>query len=316
MGQWTKYLIPLLALIGALFGIWTVYNSQKTFPVPPILFAPAHSPYPHAIAGTGIIEASSSNISIGSPFDLVITKICVVEGQHVKVGDPLFYLDTRTFEAQLAAAVAEKNVSLVNYADKKMQFSFYKRLKDSRAVSQQVFQQARYAVLQAIRSVKVSQANIAVAKSNIERSIVRAPIDGEILQVNIHVGEIAPIIPITSSQSLWGTASQGSLLLMGSVEPLRIRVDIDENDAWRFQEGSPGTAFVRGNTNIHFPVQFTLLEPYIVPKKSFSGATNERVDTRVLQVLYSFDKGDLPVYPGQVLDLFIEAKPNEVMWQR
>ena len=33
------------------------------------------------------------------------------------------------------------------------------------------------------------------------------------------------------------------------------------------------------------------------------------VDTRVLQVLYRFEKGDLPVYAGQVLDVFVEAKP-------
>jgi HlyD family secretion protein len=55
-------------------------------------------------------------------------------------------------------------------------------------------------------------------------------------------------------------------------------------------------------------MKFVRLEPYIIPKRSFTGDTIERVDTRVLQVLYEFEKGDLPIYPGQVLDIFIEAE--------
>jgi HlyD family secretion protein len=306
-----KSVIPLLALIGALLGLWMVYQSQKRVPVPPILFEPPRSPYAHAIAGTGIIEASSSNIAIGSPFDLIVAEIFVEDGQKVKVGDPLFQLDSRTLEAQVAAAQAERDLSVVTYLDKKKQFSFYKRLKDTKAVSEQTFQQARFALLEAAKSVKVSQANLLVAKTNVERATVRSPIDGEILQTNLHVGEMAPILLLTSSQSVWQTAAKGTLLLMGAVNPLQVRVDIDEDDAWRYEAGSAATAFVRGTSRINFPVNFQKIEPYIIPKSSFSGATSERVDTRVLQVLYTFEKGDLPVYPGQVLDLFIESKPND-----
>lgn len=305
---WRKYLIPLLALAGAIFGIWTVYKSQVTVPVAPILFPPPQSPYPNAIAGAGIIEASSQNISIGTPFNEIITKIFVVEGDRVSTGDPLFQLDLRTFEAQLLSAQAQLRLAIANYEDKSKQFSFYKRLKDPRAVSEQVFQQTNYAILEAEESVKVAEANVKIAQTNIDRSTVRAPIDGEILQMNIHIGEIAPIIPFISSQSTWLTASQGSLMLLGSVEPLQVRIDIDEDDAWRFEKGAEATAFVRGNSRINFVLKFLRIEPYIIPKSSFTGATTERVDTRVLQVLYNFEKKDLPIFPGQILDIFIESK--------
>jgi len=46
-----------------------------------------------------------------------------------------------------------------------------------------------------------------------------------------------------------------------------------------------------------------------VPKRSLTGDSTERVDTRVLQVLYRFDRGDLPVYVGQQMDVFVEAPP-------
>ena len=304
-----KYLLPFLALVGAIFGLMMVYWTQKTLPVPPVLFPPAKSPYVHSIAGAGIIEASSQNISIGTPFNEIIKKIHVVEGDRVKAGDPLFELDLRNLEAELASAKAELKLAEVDCDNKRKQYSFYQRLKDNRAVSEQDYQTAYYALLEAEENVKVAKANLDIIATNIDRSIIKAPIDGEILQVNIHVGEIAPIIPFISAQSTWLTAANGTLILMGNINPFQVRVDIDEDDAWRFTPGSRATAFVRGNSLINFPLRFVRVEPYIIPKTSFTGMTIERVDTRVLQVLYQFERGKLPVYAGQVLDIFIESKP-------
>lgn len=306
-----KYFIPILAVIGALFGLMTVYWSQQAVPIPPILFPPPESPYRYAIAASGIIEASSQNISIGTPFNEIIEEIFIREGDVVKKGEPLFRLNTQIFEAQLATAKANLELASVDLQDKQKQYSFYQRLKDTKAVSEQVYQQAYYAVVEAEENIKVAQANVEIAATNIARSTVRAPIEGEILQLNIHIGEIAPIIPFISSQSTWKTAANGSLLLMGRVQPMQVRIDIDEEDAWRFERGASATAFVRGNSRIHFPLEFVGLEPYILPKSSFTGATNERVDTRVLQALYQFNKQDLPVYCGQILDIFIDSKPIE-----
>lgn len=311
MAMIRKYFFLLLALVGAIFGALTVYKSEQTFPVPPILFPPAASPYTHSIAGAGIIEASSQNISIGTPFNEIITKIHVIEGDWVKAGDPLFELDLRNFNALLETAKASLDLVLSDLADKKTQYSFYQRLKDTRAVSEQILQQTYYAVLEAENNVQIAEAQVNEITVNIERSIIRAPIDGQILQVNIHIGEIAPVIPFISAQATWLTAANGTLILMGRVNPLQVRVDIDSDDAWKFENGSRATAYIRGNRNISIPLTFFRVEPYIIPKTSFTGQTAERVDTRVLQVLYQFEKEKLPVYPGQILDVFIEAKSIE-----
>lgn len=306
-----KYLFPFLALLGAIFGLVAVYWSQKPVPTPPILFPAAQSPYSHSIAATGIIEASSQNISIGTPFNEIITKIYCKEGDIVNAGDKLFELDLRLFEAQRETALAGVKFAEADLEDKKKQFSFYQRLKNTKAVSEQTYQQAYYTYLEAETNLKVAQQKVYEIEVNIDRSIIRAPINGEILQVNLHLGEIAPIIPFISGQSTWATAKNGTLILMGAVNPLQVRIDIDEDDAWRFEKGSRATAFVRGNRNIHFPLTFFYTAPYIIPKSSFTGQTVERVDTRVLQVLYRFEKGNLPIYTGQILDIFIESKPIE-----
>ena len=52
------------------------------------------------------------------------------------------------------------------------------------------------------------------------------------------------------------------------------------------------------------------IEPLAEPKVSLSGNTTERVDTRVLEVIFEVtEKGDAPLYPGQLVDVFIEGQP-------
>ena len=68
-------------------------------------------------------------------------------------------------------------------------------------------------------------------------------------------------------------------------------------------------ASIRGNPNLRTNLIFVRVEPYVVPKRSLTGDATERVDTRVLQVLYAFARTNLDVYVGQHMDAFIEAPP-------
>jgi len=86
-----------------------------------------------------------------------------------------------------------------------------------------------------------------------------------------------------------------------------VRTDVDENDAWRFARGARAIAYLRGNPRMHTELTFVRVEPYVVPKRSLTGDTSERVDTRVLQVLYGFPREQLKVYVGQQMDVYIEA---------
>ncbi len=49
------------------------------------------------------------------------------------------------------------------------------------------------------------------------------------------------------------------------------------------------------------------VDPYVIPKKSVTGDNTERVDTRVLQVIYALDASNLPIYVGQQMDVFIDV---------
>ena len=82
---------------------------------------------------------------------------------------------------------------------------------------------------------------------------------------------------------------------------------MDENEAWRVRAEAEAIGYLRGNKQISTPLQFVRFEPYVLPKTSLTGDSTERVDTRVLQVIYGFHRGNLPIYVGQQMDIYIDA---------
>jgi len=99
-------------------------------------------------------------------------------------------------------------------------------------------------------------------------------------------------------------------MLLGNQDVLTVRVDVDEQDAWRVERTRRAVASPQGRGDLRVPLTFVRIEPYVVPKKSLTGAATERVDTRVLQVLYSFRQPqNAHLYVGQQIDVFIEAQP-------
>jgi HlyD family secretion protein len=153
----------------------------------------------------------------------------------------------------------------------------------------------------AVARVRAAEADLQAVEVEIDRRSIRAPIDGQVLQSKILAGEYAMAGVLATP-----------LMLVGDVRTLHVRVDVDENDAWRIQRGARAEASVRGNGNIKVDLSFVRIEPFIVPKKSLTGDSSERVDTRVLQLIYSFPADKLPVYVGQQMDVFIEDVAESV----
>ncbi len=177
-------------------------------------------------------------------------------------------------------------------------------LADPRAVSREEAGRREVAAVAADARVKAARAyweqaraDLAAVRTQRDRMTVRAPIAGEVLQVNLRAGEFA------------AAGGPQPLLIMGETRTLHVRVDIDEADAWRVAAGAAAVAYVRGSNELSTPATFVRFEPLVVPRRSLSGSSIERVDTRVLQVVFAFPRDNLPVYVGQQLDVMIEAKP-------
>src|SRR5215208_228213 len=219
------------------------------------------------------------------------------------------------------ARVEEANAQL---EDAKNDLALWESVKDPRAVVRGDLDKRRYAVKVAEKRLAAADAELKLLKAGswapdiaiadadvlsadaavkeseaeIERRTIKAPVNAEVFQVKVRPGEYAMTGPLATP-----------LMLLGDTENLHVRVDIDENDAWRIKPNAAAVAQVRGNSSLSTQLHFVRIEPFVVPKKSLTGESSERVDTRVLQILYSFKRGSLPVYVGQQVDVFIEAPP-------
>lgn len=290
------YILPVAALVGIIFVIRTVIAGSVPPPVAPPVVEPARPPYASFVAGSGIIESISENIAIASPLAGVIKEVYVKAGDTVEAGQALFSLDDRDAKAELAVREAHVERAQAQVKDAETQLALYQGVNDPRAImkGELLKRESILAIARASASEAESQVN--ATKTTLERMTVRSPINGRVLQSKARVGEFAPAQIMTTP-----------LMVVGTVSPLAVRVDVDENDAWRVEPGKPAQGILRGNTEIKFPMTFVRFEPYVIPKRSLTGESTERVDTRVLQVIYSFDKNDLPIFVGQLVDVYIES---------
>jgi len=148
-----------------------------------------------------------------------------------------------------------------------------------------------------LATIEQARAAVKLAETDLELRTVRAPDEGTVLQINLRPGEFAQA----------GALSQ-ALMILGRTDPMHVRIDIDEADIPRYRLGAPATASVRGEAHRRLKLSFVRIEPLVVPKRALSGQATERVDTRVMQVIYAIEPDRLTVLPGQQLDVFIEAE--------
>ena len=85
-----------------------------------------------------------------------------------------------------------------------------------------------------------------------------------------------------------------------------MRVDIDEHDIPRFRPAA-GAGHAARRPERRFRLKFVRVEPYVIPKKSLTGDNTERVDTRVLQVIYAMEPTSRRVRRQQ-MDVFIDGE--------
>ncbi len=273
-------------------------------------------------------------------------------GDSVKKGDPLFRIDNRDLAAEmkvresalraaeaqlhrleqmprpedLPPAIAAVEEARARLLDSEAAYNRDLNLFQKKMLAASDFDKDRYTMQAAKATLAKAEADLAKLKAGawkedidvqraaveqarsqvenikimLDRLVVRAPVDGEILQVNVRPGQFAAM------------AWKEPMIVLGEVKQLHIRVDIDENDLYRFQEGVPAWANIKGRQNPKFPLAFVRIEPYVIPKKSLTGDNTERVDTRALQVLYALpDQPPAKVYVGQQMEVFLSVGDHE-----
>jgi HlyD family secretion protein len=345
-----KWITIALAIAGLSLGVYTVATARHDPPKAPLAGAPSINPYEHGIAATGLVEPAGRSIQVAAPEGGIVARVLVQVGDMVAAGDPLFELDARPLQADLLraradvqtaraqlqrleasprkedlppleAAVRAAEAELADWTDQ------YERY--TQAISQgagaDVEAKRRWFAVEGARArleeararldlakagawsedLEVARASLASAEASvgaiqllIERRTVRAPSAGTVLKRSIEPGQFAPAEPRTAA------------VVLGDLSQLHVRARVDEEDLPVLREGAAGTARVRGPQAVTFPLEMVRIEPLAQPKTDLSGATTERVDTRILEVVFRVSKPPgVPLYPGQLVDVFIDGTP-------
>ena len=309
-----KSILSAIATLSLIGGVVLVAKNTHSEPhaAPPA--PPPTSAFDHSIGAEGLVEPKSEDIGIAPFVPGLVTVVRVKAQQQVHAGDALWEQDSRELSAQLpvreadiASARAAVAVAEAALADAKVQLTLIESVTDRRAIRDEDLQRRRIAVDAAKAQLNANRAALARAeaaleqtRSDLSRLVVTAPIDGQILKVDVRPGEYA------------GVPAKSPLVVMGDTSAMHVRVDVAEQDAPRFVAHGRAYASPRGNAGRRISLEFVRLEPRLIPKRNLTGDTAERVDTRVLQVIYRVS-ADEAVYDGELMDVFIDAPPLEAL---
>jgi multidrug resistance efflux pump len=208
--------------------------------------------------------------------------------------------------ARIAQSTAEIGSARALLDQAKRRLDFANALKDPRALSAEDRADRASEVARLDAQLATSEAAIALAKAELEsveteitRCTVTSPIDATVLQVRIRQGEF-----------INGDSSGEPRLVVGLIDSLHIRADIDEFEIASLKSGAQAVAIPRGDAGRKFELEFVRYEPLVIPKRSLTGDSTERVDTRILQAIYRVKSPDSTLFVGQQMDVFIESNPR------
>ncbi|MDG3008215.1 HlyD family secretion protein [Paludisphaera mucosa] len=342
-------LVALAGVVYSIVSV--VLGAKTPEPSKPVIEPHARPVKERMLAGSGLVEARKENIPIGASIPGVVVEVFVKKGDRVKRGDPLFLVDDREIrgqmgvkEAQLESARAQlhkleaaprpedlppleaaveeararlddaeialgrtqklSNRNAVTPSDLDKDRFAYQAAKAALARSQAELDRTKKGAWRedldiAEAAVKLAQSELQSCRLILDRHTVRAPIGGDVLQLNIRPGQFA------------ATNWNEPMIVLGDVDRLHVRVDVDENDVPLFDEGSAATAYLKGRSHGRYALKLEYVEPYMIPKQSLTGSASERVDTRVLRVVYSLPDGCRgSVHVGQQMDVYIKV-PKE-----
>ena len=229
----------------------------------------------------------------------------------------------------------------MDYANAQVQYaeSNYQKLLKSyeinpKSVSKQDLDNAKYALEETKQNLKLAMKNYELTKAGawsydintqyqiyksdeyaynnalelFKKYTVKAPVSGTVLELNVAKGDYV------SPQGVYYTYTRSYItpirLGQSSNNELQVKAFIDEILLTKLPpiKELKAVMFIRG-TNISVPLKFIAVQPYVTPKIELSGAITERVDVRVLPVIFRFEKPqNVNLYPGQLVDIYLEGK--------
>ncbi len=238
------------------------------------------------VTASGQIEPKRS-VDISSDITGRIIHILVQEGDFVKRGDLVLRIDPSQYEAQVAQARASLSSAeasaLQSRANRDQARRAWDRAQELRRqspnlVSDEQLEQAEtsYEVAEAVYNSaqhQVSQARAALqnAQEQLAKTVLRAPMDGEVTRLAVEEGEVA--VPGTFSRET------GLLMTISDLSVIQVAVRVDETDVVRLHMADSAEVTIDAFPDSTFTGRVTKISKSAVQGVAAqAGATNQAVD--------------------------------------
>lgn len=142
--------------------------------------------------------------------------------------------------------------------------------------------------------VQAAEAKVAQAQATVDRLAVRAPNDGEVLQVKVRPGE------------LYSFQGSEPLVVMGDTSHLRVRMDVDERDVARVSNGASAYVMADAFGDRRFAGKVVEVGRRFGRKNVRTDDPVEKNDTKILEVVIQLESNELLV-PGQRVVSYVAA---------
>lgn len=283
---------------------------------------------PTRIYAAGIVEGATPQVELRSESAGRVVQIFVKEGQQVEQGAPLFQLDYREEEAKLAKARAaldlskgERQEAIRRWEAKNAELRGAQRelerttrlfraeaasagdtdqratqvdtlAAELAAAAAQIMPHSEGKSLADAR-IDAARANVQLAEVLLERTIVQAPLAGQVLDVNIEVGEMV------SSET-----AEPSVVMVDNRQ-FHVRAFVEELDATKVEVGSRANISVVGMPDHDIRGEIIYVSPRMAPKKLWRNKSEELFDVKTREVVIQIlDSVELVI--GMDVDVMIE----------
>lgn len=252
-------------------------------PVPVVAGKVEQKDTPIYLDGLGTVQAFNT-VTVHTRVDGELQKVLFTEGQDVKTGDLLAVIDPRPFQAALDQAIAKKAQDEAQLANAKVTLARNTDLLKKKVIDQQDFDTSRYQGDQFQAAVQADQAAIEAAKTQLDYTQIKSPIDGRTGVRLVDVGNIVH------------AADQNGIVVITQMHPISVVFTLPEQNLQEIlnQGGANGGlkvfALDRGNTS-------TLDEGALA-------VVDNQIDqtTGTLKLKATFPNGQLQLWPGKFVN--------------
>ncbi len=295
-------ILPLIAIFGLVFAIFVVFklkpdNSTLKPPREPASINKEQGKFEQEkiVVALGLIEPKGEEIAIATYVGGVVEEVFVETGDDIKKGDDLFLIDSRRARAQIDVANSQLEVAKAKLKTAQSKLDFYKKIDNEEAVAKEEMENRENELLQAQANLEEAKARIQQAQIEFDLHLVKSPIDGKVLKVNIRKGELVSANSVNEKY-----------MIIADLSSYNVRTQIDEYSIADLGKNISATVIVKGARKEEIKASLLRIEPYVEAKRNLSGAAKELVDTRILDIIFRIDENRQDIFVGQQVDVYIK----------